>query len=84
MNKTETPTTNKEYAEAVTGFNEKIYTKTGTDKIEPPPPSIPRTNPIKKALIKPKNSIISICLVQINRCFNHDFVSDKSASYHIS
>ena len=53
--KPEIPTTNKEYADAVIGFNEKIYTSTGTVKIEQPTPRIPRIRPIKKAL---KNQIL--------------------------
>jgi len=51
------PTINNEYAVAVTGFNPKRYTRTGTPNIDPPPPKSPRTKPIKTAPIYP--SIIS-------------------------
>jgi hypothetical protein len=52
------PTTNKEYAVAITGSIKNKYTNTGTVSMEPPPPVRPSINPIKIEAIYPA---ISMC-----------------------
>ena len=41
---------NREYAVAAFSSSENKYAKTGTDKMEPPPPNKPRVIPINKAI----------------------------------
>lgn len=51
------PTIKREYAVAITGSTENRYTKTGTVKIDPPPPIIPSETPINKEAKYPATSI---------------------------
>ena len=56
--KLETPTTNKEYAGAVSeASTPKMYTRIGTVKIEPPPPIRPKERPTKIASMYARISI---------------------------
>ena len=54
------PTTKRDKAVAVTAPILKIYTKTGTPKILPPPPIIPMTRPMMSAKKYPINSMCNI------------------------
>jgi hypothetical protein len=51
------PTINREYAVASTGSTPKRYTKTGTVKMEPPPPIKPKDIPITIEANNPKTII---------------------------
>jgi len=60
------PTTNKEYAVAVTGLSASKYTKIGTVKIDPPPPNKPSVRPTINAPIYPNIISIFLFLIEFN------------------